>query len=165
SSSTCPDSRSDGFAAVGEATDKHGQTRMGCGGFAPEGTPRIHTDKHGLGVADSRRTGRPQINTDKHRLVLGHARFSALRAHLNPETVPVTHLGAFAFGGSGICPHASGISAVSRIRSLAISLSSQCTEQVKCTVCWLNTTRRPPSTKCQSKIGRPPSNRCVRPPE
>ena len=44
---------------------------------------------------------------------------------LNPETVPVTHFGTFTFGGSGICPHTSGISAVATSRSLATSLSSQ----------------------------------------
>ena len=48
-----------------------------------------------------------------------------LRCHLNPETVPVTHFGTFTFGGSGICPHTSGMSAVATSRSLAMSLSSQ----------------------------------------
>ena len=51
--------------------------------------------------------------------------YDLLRCHLNPETVPVTHFGTFTFGGSGICPHTSGMSAVATSRSLAMSLSSQ----------------------------------------
>lgn len=45
--------------------------------------------------------------------------------YLNPDTVPVTHFGALTLGGSGVCPHARGISAVATSRSLAMSLSSQ----------------------------------------
>jgi hypothetical protein len=76
-------------------------------------------------VPSSAAAGSPLINEECVLPLNSSSEYGLLRDHSKPETDPVTHFGTFACSEVGICPHASGISAVATRRSVAMSLSSQ----------------------------------------